>query len=152
MTCRTSLIRFRALSRGPIRVLSLKQKRLVFMPKQNGQSDISPQTDLDAFEEKLAAATARRQAKVKKDDGDDNSLLGMAWRLSTELLVSVMVGMLLGWGIDKLFGIAPIGLLIGLGFGIATGFVTVFRTANAMDAKTAHIPKGEALPELDDED
>lgn len=152
MTCRTSLIRFLALSRGPIRVLSLKQKRLVFMPKQNGQSDISPQTDLDAFEEKLAAATARRQAKVKKDDGDDNSLLGMAWRLSTELLVSVMVGMLLGWGIDKLFGIAPIGLLIGLGFGIATGFVTVFRTANAMDAKTAHIPKGEALPELDDED
>jgi len=152
LTCRTSLIRFRALSRGPIRVLSLKQKRLVFMPKQNGQSDISPQTDLDAFEEKLAAATARRQAKVKKDDGDDNSLLGMAWRLSTELLVSVMVGMLLGWGIDKLFGIAPIGLLIGLGFGIATGFVTVFRTANAMDAKTAHIPKGEALPELDDED
>ena len=122
------------------------------MPEQNGQSDRSPQTDLDAFEAKLAAATARREDKVSKDDGDDHSLLGMAWRLSTELLVSVLVGMLLGWGIDKLFGIAPIGLLIGLGFGIATGFMTVFRTANAMDAKTAHIPQSDALPELDGED
>lgn len=122
------------------------------MPKQNGQSDTSLQTDLDALEDKLAAAKARRDAKLGKDDKDDNSLLGMAWRLSTELLASVLVGLLLGWGIDQLFGSQPFGLLIGLGFGIAAGFMSVFRTADAMDAKTAHIPKGDARPELEDED
>ncbi|GLQ19336.1 AtpZ/AtpI family protein [Algimonas porphyrae] len=122
------------------------------MPKQNGQSDTSLQTDLDALEDKLAAAKARRDAKLGKDDKDDNSLLGMAWRLSTELLASVLVGLLLGWGIDQLFGSQPFGLLIGLGFGIAAGFMSVFRTADAMDAKTGHIPKGDARPELEDED
>ena len=122
------------------------------MPEQNGQSDTPSQTDLDLFESKLAAAKARRDNQSGQTETEDNSLLGMAWKLSTELLASVLVGLFLGWGIDQLFGSAPFGLLIGLGFGIAAGFMSVFRTANAMDAKTAHIPKGEALPELDDED
>lgn len=124
---------------------------MVFMPEQNGQSDPSQPNDLDAFESKLAAATARRDARSGKTESNDNSLLGMAWRLSTELLASVLVGMFLGWGIDALFGIAPFGLLIGLGFGIAAGFMSVFRTANAMDAKAAHVPIGDAVPELEDE-
>lgn len=121
------------------------------MPKQNGQSDTSLQTDLDSLEEKLAAAKARRDARLGTDDKEDNSLLGMAWRLSTELLASVLVGLLLGWGIDQLFGTKPFGLLIGLGFGIAAGFMSVFRTADAMDAKTAHLPKGDPVSELEDE-
>lgn len=122
------------------------------MPEKNGQSDPSLPPDLDKLENKLAAAQARRQAKTGKDDAKDNSLLGMAWRLSTELLAAVLVGFLLGKGIDTLFGTSPWGLLIGLGFGIAAGFMGVFRTAEAMNAKTAHIPRGEALPELEDED
>lgn len=123
------------------------------MPEKNGQSAPSSQTDLDTFESKLADARARRDARQgKKEKTDDNSLLGMAWRLSTELLASVMVGMFLGWGIDTLFGTRPWGLLVGLGFGIAAGFVSVFRTAEAMDEKTAHIPKGEAMPESEMDD
>ncbi|MGB6228567.1 MAG: AtpZ/AtpI family protein [Litorimonas sp.] len=122
------------------------------MPEQNGQSDTPPATDLDALEARLAAAKARREAMIGNKEKTDNSLLGMAWRLSTELLASVMVGLFLGWGIDTLFDVRPWGLLTGLGFGIAAGFVSVFRTAEAMDAKTAHIPRGEDLSEPFEDD
>jgi len=122
------------------------------MPEQNGQSDPSSPNDLDTLESKLAAANARRESKVRKDKREENSLLGMAWRLSTELLVSVLVGMFLGLGIDTLIGTKPWGFFLGLGFGIAAGFMTVFRSAAAMQAKTAHLPIGDALPERDDED
>jgi ATP synthase protein I len=118
------------------------------MPKQNGQSEPSSPTDLDAFESKLADARARRDARSGlKEKTPDNSLLGMAWRLSTELLASVLVGLFLGWGFDTVLGTRPWGLLVGLGLGMAAGFMSVFRTAEAMDAKTAHIPKGDDLPE-----
>ena len=121
------------------------------MPEKNGHSDRPSPTDLDDFEKKLAAAQARRSDKSDEKARDDNSLLGMAWRLSTELLASVLVGMFLGWGIDTIFGTRPIGLLIGLGFGVAAGFMSVFRTAAAMDAKSAHIPKGNDMPDRDDD-
>lgn len=117
------------------------------MPKQNGQSDPSSPTDLDTFEKKLAAAQARRAEQSGEKEQADNSLLGMAWRLSTELLASVLVGMFLGWGIDTLLGTAPWGFLVMLGFGIAAGFMSVFRTAATMDAKSANIPKGDDLPD-----
>lgn len=120
---------------------------MVFMPEKNGQSDPSSPTDLDMLESKLASAHARRAAKIGPDKSDDNSLLGMAWRLSTELLASVLVGMFLGWGIDSIFGTDPWGFLIMLGFGIAAGFMSVFRTAASMDAKSSHIPKGNDLPD-----
>lgn len=122
------------------------------MPEKNGQSDPSSPTDLDTLESKLASAHARRAAKIGPDKSDDNSLLGMAWRLSTELLVSVLVGMFLGLGIDTLLGTKPWGFFLGLGFGIAAGFMSVFRTADAMNAKTAHLPIGDKVPESDDED
>ena len=122
------------------------------MPEQNGQSEKSQQTDLNMLGEKLAAAQARRDAKLGQDKTDSNSLLGMAWKLSTELLASVLVGFLLGYGVDTLAGTGPWGLLIGLGLGIAAGFMGVFRTANALSAKTAHLPKGEDLPEFDEDD
>ncbi|WP_298911776.1 AtpZ/AtpI family protein [uncultured Algimonas sp.] len=118
------------------------------MPEQNGQSDPPSPTDLDTLESKLAAAHMRRDLRQgRKEKAQDNSLLGMAWRLSTELLASVLVGMFLGWGIDTVFGTEPWGFLIGLGLGMAAGFMSVFRTAAAMDAKTAHIPKGDDLRE-----
>jgi ATP synthase protein I len=103
------------------------------MPEKNGHSDRPSPTDLDDFEKKLAAAQARRSDKSDEKARDDNSLLGMAWRLSTELLASVLVGMFLGWGIDTVVG------------------MSVFRTAAAMDAKSAHIPKGNDMPDRDDD-
>ena len=123
------------------------------MPEQNGQSDLpTASSDLDALEAKLAAARARREPKRPQGEATDGTLLGMAWRLSTELLASVLVGFLLGYGLDFLFGSKPWGMLVGLGLGIAAGFMSVFRTASAMDARNADVPLGDAMPLTPDEE
>jgi ATP synthase protein I len=73
----------------------------------------------------------------------------MAWRLSTELLVAVLIGLLLGYGLDKFFGTAPWILVIGAGLGFAAGIKNTLRMADRMDAKTADVPIGHDLPDDD---
>lgn len=75
----------------------------------------------------------------------------MAWRLSTELVVAVLVGTGLGFGLDKVFGTSPWITLIGVGFGFAAGIKSVLRTAAKMDAEAADIPIGDDIG-FDDED
>ena len=122
------------------------------MPERNGQSDPSTNDELGALGAKLDAARARRESPGATDRDTDNSLLGMAWRLSTELLVAVFVGWLLGYGVDTLAGTKPWGSLVGLGLGMCAGFMGVFRTAAAMDAKNADVPLGDDMPDAFDED
>ena len=117
------------------------------MPQRNGQSEPPASSELTELDAKLRAARERRDGPAAQDASTDNSLLGMAWRLSTELLVAVFVGWLLGKGVDVLAGTAPWGSLVGLGLGIAAGFMSVFRTAAAMEAKSADVPLGEAMPD-----
>ncbi|RKQ70972.1 ATP synthase protein I [Litorimonas taeanensis] len=108
-------------------------------------------SDLDALNAKLQAAKARRpQDKAPSSNGN---ALGMAWRLSTELIVSVLVGTGLGYGLDKFFETSPWILLVGMGFGFAAGIKAVLRTADRMDAADANIPLGTDLPDaLENED
>ena len=83
-------------------------------------------------------------------EGDNGgTLLGMAWRLSTELVVAVLVGTGLGYGLDYLLETRPWFLLVGLGFGFAAGIMSVFRVAGRMDAENAHIPIGEDMPDTE---
>ena len=120
------------------------------MPEQNGKQNSSKKpNDLKALEQRLSTAKAKHD-KLDTEETTDGSILGMAWRLSTELVVAVLVGAGLGYGLDKLFNTQPWILVIGLGFGFATGIRGVLRTAARMDAATAHIPIGEDIK--DDED
>ncbi len=108
-------------------------------------------SDLDDLEQRLEQAKKRYEKPEAEEDGG-GALLGMAWRLSTELVVAVLVGAGLGYGLDKLFGTQPWILLIGLGFGFAAGIMSVLRTAGKMDAENAHIPIGEDMPDTDDDE
>ncbi len=108
-------------------------------------------SDLDDLERRLE--TARNRHKEPEADGDNGgTLLGMAWRLSTELVVAVLVGAGLGYGLDHLFGTRPWLLLVGLGFGFAAGIMSVFRVAGKMDAENAHISIGEDMPDTNDDE
>ena len=122
------------------------------MSETNGKPNSSEKpNDLKALEQRVQSAQARH-TKSDKEHSNDGSLLGMAWRLSTELVVSVLVGAGLGYGLDKLFDTQPWILVIGLGFGFATGIRGVLRTAARMDAATAHIPIGEDITDDDEDD
>ena len=122
------------------------------MSETNGKPNSSEKpNDLKALEQRVQSAQARH-TKSDKEHSNDGSLLGMAWRLSTELVVSVLVGAGLGYGLDKLFGTAPWLLIVGLGFGFATGIRGVMRIAAKMDAASAHIPIGEDIVDDDEDD
>lgn len=95
----------------------------------------SPSTDLHDLKQRVETAQQRYDKPV--NDDNTGSLLGMAWRLSTELLVSVLVGAGLGYGLDRLLGTKPWLLILGLGFGFAAGIRGVIRIADKMDAEMA---------------
>jgi len=119
------------------------------MSKPNGNPKSSKKpSDLKALEQQVKTAQ-NRHSKSDTEHQDDGALLGMAWRLSTELVVAVLVGAGLGWGLDKLFGTAPWLLVIGLGFGFVAGIKNTLRVAAKMDAANADVPLGNDLPDED---
>ena len=59
--------------------------------------------------------------------------LGLAFRLSTELVSGLVVGGVMGWSIDKWLGTKPWFLLIFFILGIAAGIINVIKTAKSMN-------------------
>lgn len=100
--------------------------------KNGNSSQSSGPSDLDNLEQRLDAA---RKKHAKEDQIEtDNSLLGMAWRISTELVVAVCIGCALGFGIDHFAGTGPIFIILGLVLGLAAGLRNTFRLVHKMEA------------------
>lgn len=119
------------------------------MANRNGQNHSSKPNDLNDLGARLDAAKSKYE--ITTEPKDDGSLLGQAWRMSTELVVSVVVGLGLGYGLDVILGSKPWGILIGLCFGFAAGIMTVLRTSAKMDAQNAGVPLGDDMPDDEDE-
>jgi ATP synthase protein I len=65
--------------------------------------------------------------------GEDQSAWKALGELSTvgiTLVLATVIGLAGGYYLDKWLGTSPWLTLIGLGFGIAAGFVNLFRTVN----------------------
>lgn len=108
--------------------------------------------DLTALRARLDAAQTKHQTPAAKGRQEDGRALGQAWRMSTELVVSVMVGLALGYGFDQLVGTTPWGLLVGLGLGFTAGIKTVLVSADKMAKQSSGIPLGDDMPdEIEDE-
>jgi ATP synthase protein I len=59
----------------------------------------------------------------------DPSAIARGFRLSTELVASVLVGAALGWVVDRWLGISPWGMIVFLLLGFAAGVLNVMRAA-----------------------
>ncbi len=114
------------------------------MSEKNGNSS---QTSSSSDLENLGKRVSEAQKKHSKSDKvrDDNSMLGMAWRISTELVVAVLIGCALGFGIDYFAGTGPIFIILGLILGTIAGIRNTFRLVLAMEAA-----EKERLSKLDD--
>ncbi len=60
--------------------------------------------------------------------------MGVAMRLSSELVAGVLLGAGIGWFVDWLIGTLPIFLVIFTGLGTVAGVKNVLRSTQAMNA------------------
>ena len=57
-------------------------------------------------------------------------------RLSSELIAGVVVGAVIGWGLDRLLSTSPWGLIMFFLLGFAAGVVNVMRSAGVAPDRT----------------
>ena len=64
------------------------------------------------------------------------SAMARGFRLSSELIAGVVVGALIGWGIDHLLSTKPWGLIVFVLLGFTAGVVNVIRSAGVAPDRT----------------
>ena len=90
----------------------------------------------------------KRIAKVRQDSGLDRrderrepplpaGELGLAWRISIEIVVALVLSTGLGWVLDRWFGTTPWLMVVFLFLGAAAGINNAVRTMNRMDRLAA---------------
>ena len=87
----------------------------------------------DSFKTRLEIAKdkAYTERNSKKND-TPTSNLGMAFKLSTELVVTVAVGTIIGFILDNWFGTKPWLILIFFFVGVVAGIMNVIKSAKNM--------------------
>jgi len=84
-----------------------------------------------------------------------SAVTGEAYKIIAELIGGVVVGLALGFGVDRVLGTNPWGLIGGVLVGFAISIWMARRTANRLMAKAKAIdpvPAGETIVEGRDED
>ena len=104
-----------------------------------GDAGTDNRSDLAALDAKIRAHTeAHRQKNPEPaETGRRSTAIGMAFRLSTEMVAGLVAGGIIGWVIDDLLGTKPWGLLTFFFLGMAAGILNVFRTAHKLAADVA---------------
>ena len=112
------------------------------MSDQPGQRLGKTTDDLAALEAKISAARGAQKPEPRKD-AEKYRAMSMAWRITIELVVSIMVGAAMGWGLDSLFGSLPMFLIVFCMLGLVAGVRTIMRTANEMQRNQVERSAGE---------
>ncbi|RIX98827.1 hypothetical protein D3218_16750 [Aureimonas flava] len=96
----------------------------------------------DKTDAELAADRARLRARLDRfkatqttippETDKPGSMQGMAQglKIASEFIAGVVVGAVIGYGIDRFFGTAPFGLIVFLLLGFAAGVLNVIRSAS----------------------
>ena len=86
----------------------------------------------DSLKTRLQIAKSKISEKDLYNDKERPSSIGAAFKLSTELVVAVGIGTIIGFILDKTFGSTPWLIIIFFFLGVTAGIVNVFRSAKNM--------------------
>lgn len=102
------------------------------------------------FDERLRQAQQANEEKTRPGP-PKSTALGLAFRMTTDMVVSVAVGTGIGWGLDSWLGTKPWFMIVFFFLGAAAGVMNVIRVANAT-AKDARVHNAQNLPRIEDDD
>ncbi|GIR25905.1 MAG: hypothetical protein CM15mP40_05130 [Alphaproteobacteria bacterium] len=78
----------------------------------------------------------RLEQKLKKPKTNiyyKNNGYSIGLKISLDLISSIIVGALIGYGLDKIFSTKPVFFIIFLVLGIITGFYSLFKTVKKLN-------------------
>lgn len=84
---------------------------------------------LRRLEDRLEAARAERKPQSRPGAAAKYTQSSIAWRMVTELVAGMLLGLGIGWGLDSLFGTRPVFLVLFALLGFGAGVRTMMRTA-----------------------
>lgn len=104
-------------------------------------TDVDLARRLDRLSRDLATEQ-RERSEAEEPSRSGSAGYGMAVRLGSEFVAAVLVGAGLGWGLDKLAGTSPWGLIGLLLLGFVAGVMNVMRVAGSVSRPDAGRPGG----------
>jgi ATP synthase protein I len=92
---------------------------------------------LKRLEERIEAARGPKPGDARTRSKTEISALG--WRLVTELLAGMLLGLAIGYGLDSLLGTLPVFLVVFALLGFAAGVRTMLRSVDEAQGKKKRI-------------
>ena len=89
----------------------------------------------DQFKTRLEIAKNKILKKSKVSNDAASSKLGIAFKMSTEMVAAVVVGTIIGFILDNWFGTKPWLIIVFFFVGVTAGILNVVRTAKGMQNK-----------------
>ena len=86
----------------------------------------------DSLKTRLEIAKKKFYYKNPEKNAQSGSKLGIAFKMSTELVAAVLVGTIIGFILDNWFGTKPWLILIFFFVGVAAGIYNVVKSAKNM--------------------
>ena len=102
-----------------------------------------------------ADAMERRHVRPEAVGASEGAAVNQAYRIIAELFGGVLVGLALGFGVDRVFKIGPFGLIGGVLLGFAVSVWMAKNTADRLTAQAKRENGGAPAPSVpfdDDED
>ena len=89
----------------------------------------------DQFNTRLEIAKEKILKRSNSTNESSSSKLGIAFKMSTEMVAAVVVGTIIGFILDNWFGTKPWLILIFFFVGVIAGILNVIRSAKRMQSK-----------------
>ena len=89
----------------------------------------------DQFKTRLKIAKDKILKRSQSSEDSQSSKLGIAFKMSTEMVAAVLVGTIIGFILDTWFGTKPWLILIFFFVGVVAGILNVIRSAKRIQNK-----------------